>query len=103
MGGLMNLIAYGAQDTYLTANPIILFKRKIKSLQDYAFEFLTEQQKTILYNNCKEIFPKYIELLEKKKKQGFSTVLFDIRNSLHSSKKLPLIRQKEDLHLDFFN
>jgi hypothetical protein len=76
MGGIFQLIAYGAQDLYLTSNfkvPKLIWEPK--TLQKYAFKSLSEKDKTYVFNNYKEVFPKLIEKLDSTRRYNYANVV----------------------------
>jgi len=81
-GGLFQLIAYGAQDLYITANPQIdlyknLYKRhneyNPKSLQDMCISVLTERQKTWIVSH-RSSFPDIADIIIEPIKQQHQRV-----------------------------
>jgi len=102
-GGLMQLVSFGAQDTYLTGNPQINFfktvyprteffsKRKvkpIKSLTEMALDALTQKDKMYVYENCKDQFWNYkdfFEDIEKERRKKCKEIARCVMNAFHDS------------------
>ena len=98
-GGLMNLIAYTAQDRYLMGNPeITFFKTQYKrtrnplSLQKYAQKNLTKKDTFYILDHCQEQFPELCQNHNNKQKEAHKHVLYTI-NSLSSQDKWKRIAQ----------
>lgn len=81
MGGIFQLIAYGAQDLYLTSTRAPKMIREPKTLQKYAFKSLSEKDKTALFNNYKHVFPEFIEKMDQTRRYSYANLVvkFDMR------------------------
>lgn len=93
-GGIFQLIAYGAQDYWLSGNnEITLFQAGPRSLQEYCLEQLSPRDKTYIISECAEQFPEYIETYFKEKRLEFYVqVLSEIHDELWSNSKWEKIR-----------
>ncbi len=85
----MQLVAYGAQDLYLTSDPSVTFfktiymhhQRQPETLQQYALQKLTEKQITFLFT-LREQYPDYVEYFDKERKDKYSWIIRDFASRI---------------------